>query len=354
MDKKGDKQKVNDTKNVVMPAWTDDGSKLAYLEGRGRGRFALIVATVEMTSEVVATLFVRRSPRSLATGVATALAAAHLAAQTPAPQTPQFKAGVDVVEVDVSVLDKNGKPVTDLRAGDFEVRERGDLQRVDTIFLVAPMARPAGAGAARPPCLPLRQRHRRRRQRRGRGATPAAARVRLRLRYGAPLCRRLRAEPHRYPRVPERRPARRGLCRARRQWQHARQPDRQRQGRAARAPRRDGPAESDSLHRDAAVAADSDRGRGAADRAQHRERPQGCADACLQRAAGRMRRLRERSGRGRDREQERADFRRIGSRRADDADGAADARQAASAGFPDRSTSSSSRKGSTPATSPSA
>jgi len=87
------------------------------------------------------------------------LAAAHLAAQTPAPQPPQFRAGVDVVEVDVSVLDKNGKPVTDLRAGDFEVRERGDLQRVDTIFLVAPMARPAGAGttaatAAAPPPAP--------------------------------------------------------------------------------------------------------------------------------------------------------------------------------------------------------
>jgi len=46
MDKKGEKQKVNDTKNVVLPAWADDGSKLAYLEGRGRGRFALIVATV--------------------------------------------------------------------------------------------------------------------------------------------------------------------------------------------------------------------------------------------------------------------------------------------------------------------
>ncbi len=46
MDKKGDKQKVDDTKNVIVPAWTDDGTRLAYLEGRGRGRFALIVATV--------------------------------------------------------------------------------------------------------------------------------------------------------------------------------------------------------------------------------------------------------------------------------------------------------------------
>jgi VWFA-related protein len=90
--------------------------------------------------------------------VAALLAVQTLAAQTPAPQTPQFKAGVDVVEVDVSVLDKNGKPVTDLRASDFEVRERGDLQRVDTIFLVAPMARPApaapGAAPASTPAAP--------------------------------------------------------------------------------------------------------------------------------------------------------------------------------------------------------
>lgn len=45
MDKQG-KQRVDDTKNVSVPAWTTDGSKLAYLEGRGRGRFALLVATV--------------------------------------------------------------------------------------------------------------------------------------------------------------------------------------------------------------------------------------------------------------------------------------------------------------------
>jgi hypothetical protein len=46
MDKKGDKQKINDTKGVILPAWADDGTKLAYLETRGRGRFALIVAGV--------------------------------------------------------------------------------------------------------------------------------------------------------------------------------------------------------------------------------------------------------------------------------------------------------------------
>ena len=45
MDKQG-KQRVSDTKNVSVPAWTTDGTRLAYLEGRGRGRFALVVAAV--------------------------------------------------------------------------------------------------------------------------------------------------------------------------------------------------------------------------------------------------------------------------------------------------------------------
>ncbi len=46
MNHAGDKQKIDDTRNVVLPAWTDDGTKLAYLESRGRNRFALVVASV--------------------------------------------------------------------------------------------------------------------------------------------------------------------------------------------------------------------------------------------------------------------------------------------------------------------
>jgi VWFA-related protein len=54
----------------------------------------------------------------------------------PAQQQPPFRTAVDLVEVDVTVVDRNGKPVTDLTAADFDIRERGQTQRVDTIFLV--------------------------------------------------------------------------------------------------------------------------------------------------------------------------------------------------------------------------
>jgi hypothetical protein len=46
MDRAGDKQKVDGTKNVVLPAWTEDGARLAYLEGRGRNKYALVIAAV--------------------------------------------------------------------------------------------------------------------------------------------------------------------------------------------------------------------------------------------------------------------------------------------------------------------
>ena len=52
------------------------------------------------------------------------------------PQQTPFRAAVDLVEVDVTAVDKNGKPVTDLTAADFEIREGGQPQRIDTIYLV--------------------------------------------------------------------------------------------------------------------------------------------------------------------------------------------------------------------------
>jgi VWFA-related protein len=55
-----------------------------------------------------------------------------LAAQAPAPppQTPQFRAGIDVVQVDVSVLDKDRRPVTGLTQADFVVLENGKPQPI--------------------------------------------------------------------------------------------------------------------------------------------------------------------------------------------------------------------------------
>jgi hypothetical protein len=46
MDSTGAKQKIEGTHGVVLPAWSADGTRLAYLEGRGRNQYALIVATV--------------------------------------------------------------------------------------------------------------------------------------------------------------------------------------------------------------------------------------------------------------------------------------------------------------------
>jgi hypothetical protein len=47
MDKSGKKQKVDDTKAVILPGWSEDGARIAYLEGRGRGRFAVVIADVK-------------------------------------------------------------------------------------------------------------------------------------------------------------------------------------------------------------------------------------------------------------------------------------------------------------------
>jgi VWFA-related protein len=59
--------------------------------------------------------------------------------QNPAPPSqapPVFHAGVDLVQVDVSVLDKNRQPVRGLTAGDFVVRENGNVQKVETFAAV--------------------------------------------------------------------------------------------------------------------------------------------------------------------------------------------------------------------------
>ena len=54
---------------------------------------------------------------------------AALAAQTP-QQRPTFRAGVDLIEVDVTVVDGDSYPITDLQASDFSVSVDGEPRRV--------------------------------------------------------------------------------------------------------------------------------------------------------------------------------------------------------------------------------
>ncbi len=51
-----------------------------------------------------------------------------LVALAPQVQPPQFRAAVDLVHLDVSVLDRNRRPVRGLSASDFIVLEDGKTQ----------------------------------------------------------------------------------------------------------------------------------------------------------------------------------------------------------------------------------
>jgi hypothetical protein len=54
-----------------------------------------------------------------------------------APQPPPvFRAGINYVRVDVIISDKNGNPVADLQASDFDVSEDGKPQKIDTFKLI--------------------------------------------------------------------------------------------------------------------------------------------------------------------------------------------------------------------------
>jgi VWFA-related protein len=85
--------------------------------------------------------------RHLLALVTIAVAVVTLGAQQPPPaqpppanqqpqQPPVFRAGTNQVRVDVTVLDHKGEPLTDLTKDDFDVREDGVPQTIDTLKLV--------------------------------------------------------------------------------------------------------------------------------------------------------------------------------------------------------------------------
>ena len=70
-----------------------------------------------------------------------------LSAQTRDEQRPTFRAGVDIIEIDVSVVDGDGRPITDLVPSDFTVEIDGESRRVVQAPFVSlrsdePVARP--------------------------------------------------------------------------------------------------------------------------------------------------------------------------------------------------------------------
>jgi hypothetical protein len=46
MDQKGNKQQADATKNVILPAWSPDGTKIAFLQKAGKNKYELYVVTV--------------------------------------------------------------------------------------------------------------------------------------------------------------------------------------------------------------------------------------------------------------------------------------------------------------------
>ena len=60
-------------------------------------------------------------------------------------QQPTFRSGVDIVQVDVVVVDKDGHPVRGLKQSDFAIRDRGKPQAISTFEEIGREPRAAAA-----------------------------------------------------------------------------------------------------------------------------------------------------------------------------------------------------------------
>ena len=80
----------------------------------------------------------RRGSHLLAVSALVAAASATASSQV-------FRGGVDIISVDVTVVDRDGKPVEDLGPGDFTVKIGGQTRRVVSASLQKPNTAPRGA-----------------------------------------------------------------------------------------------------------------------------------------------------------------------------------------------------------------
>lgn len=83
--------------------------------------------------------------------LALAMSAVVVAQQTPPRQTPVFRGGITIVPLTVTVLGKNGKPVTDLTQSDFTVLEDNVKQEIRTFATTE--LKPQPPPAHEPPTL---------------------------------------------------------------------------------------------------------------------------------------------------------------------------------------------------------
>ena len=80
-----------------------------------------------------------------------AVLGAHAAAQQAPQDQPVFRSGVNLIEVDVRVFDKDGRFVTDLTRDDFEVVESGTPQKLEALYLIGSPGVTAAATAPSDP-----------------------------------------------------------------------------------------------------------------------------------------------------------------------------------------------------------
>ena len=99
------------------------------------------------------------NPKALLHGFMVSLLLCTSTSLSSQTQQPTFKGGVSLVTVDVTVLDKDGNPVRDLKPEDFEIKLNNKVQAVKSLAFVQPEGvttppPPAAAAAAAAPAPP--------------------------------------------------------------------------------------------------------------------------------------------------------------------------------------------------------